>query len=152
MTDPITFQSQSPRFRLPFLFAAQAQKEFFVNEALARIDLLLHPAIEAERADPPSSPQDGEAWLVGENATGAWSGMDGRLAGHVAGDWAFADPADGMRIWDRDTAQWIVHIGTWQRISAPADPSGGGTIDAEARAAIVNLIETLRNAGIFSAS
>ena len=152
MTDPIVFQSQSPRLQLPFLFAGQAQKEFFVNEALARIDLMLHPTVEGERTDPPSSPEDGESWIVGESATGIWSGMDGRLAGYVAGDWAFADPVEGMRVWDRETGQSIVFAGGWQRVSAPALPGGGSTVDEEARTAIVNLIETLRNAGIFSAS
>ena len=32
----------TPRWALPFLFAGQAQKEMFHNEALVRIDALVH--------------------------------------------------------------------------------------------------------------
>lgn len=43
------------------------------------MDLLLHPAIEAEASDPPASAAEGEGWLVGPAASGAWSGREGML-------------------------------------------------------------------------
>ena len=63
MSDPL-YDSRTARFDLPLLFAGQAQKEGTVNEVAARIDALLHGAIEGELAAPPISPSDGQAWLV----------------------------------------------------------------------------------------
>ena len=66
MSDPITFASASPRLGLPLLFAGQSQKEFFVNEAHALVDALLHAAVEGEADAPPSAAEEGECWLVGD--------------------------------------------------------------------------------------
>lgn len=38
MTEPVVFTSASPRFAIPLLFAGQAQKEVFVNEAHLRTE------------------------------------------------------------------------------------------------------------------
>ena len=40
MSDPIRLDGATARFDLPLLFAGQAQKEVFVNQALAVIELL----------------------------------------------------------------------------------------------------------------
>ena len=153
MSDPVVYQSSSPRFGLPFLFAAQAQREFFVNEALARVDLLLHTVILGERSEPPLAPIEGEIWLVAPDAQGAWAGQSGRIAGFVAGDWTFCAPATGMRVWDKAHGQTAVFDGiSWSHPAAPVAPAGGTVIDTEARAAILNLISSLRTAGIFSAN
>jgi hypothetical protein len=55
-----------------------------------------------------------------------------------------------MRVWDRAAHACLHFDDGWQRPLAPALPVGGATIDAEARATIGNLIETLTAAGIFS--
>ncbi|QYU66697.1 DUF2793 domain-containing protein [Leptolyngbya sp. 15MV] len=151
MSDPIVYQSASARFALPFLFAGQAQKEFFVNEALARLDLLLHPAVEGERTAPPDTPGEGQCWLITEPAEGDWHGHAGMIAGYVGGDWTFLAPSPGMRLWDRSTGQALCRMeDQWRRADEPAAPVGGAIVDSEARAAIVNLIASLGHAGIFS--
>jgi hypothetical protein len=152
MTDPISFSSATPRYALPLLFAGQSQKEFYVNEAHALTDALLHAACEGETADPPATPADGQAWLVGSGATAEWSGEDGKLASRQAGNWLFTAPNDGMRLFDRSTGQMLLYRGGWQRPAAPAVPSGGAVIDAEARTAIGDLMTALVDAGIFSSS
>lgn len=150
MTDPIVFTSASPRFGLPLLFAGQSQKEVFVNEAHALIDALLHPAVEGEAEDPPATPAEGECWLVGAAPTGAWAEHVGALASYQAGGWIFAAPRDGMRVLDRATGQDIRYLGGWQRALAPAEPSGGATVDAEARSAISSVLAALVVAGVLA--
>jgi hypothetical protein len=148
MPDPVSFVSASPRHQLPFLFAGQAQKELTVNEAHARIDTLLHPAIEGLADDPPGSPVDGECWLVDAAPTGAWLGHAGELACYEAANWIFIVPRDGMQLLDRSTGQLVLYRGGWTMGAAPAAPTGGATVDAEARAAIAELIAALADAGI----
>ncbi|MXO61083.1 DUF2793 domain-containing protein [Altererythrobacter salegens] len=130
--------------------AGQAQKEFYVNEAHALTDALLHAACEGEAVSPPATPADGEAWLVGIGADGDWTGEDGKLATWQAGSWLFAAPNDGMRLFDRSTGQVILYAGGWQRPAAPAVPAGGTTVDDEARAAISSLITALISGGILT--
>lgn len=150
MTDPFMFESVSPRFGLPLLFAAQAQKEAFVNEAHALIDALLHCAIEGRSAMPPSTSVDGESWIVGDGATGAWQGRDGSLAFRQSGNWLFVSPQDGMRVLDRSSGQEMRYFGGWQIPNAPLEPTGGLTVDSEARHAINELIAALRASGVFN--
>ena len=149
MPDPFTFDSTSPRFDLPFLFVGQSQKEAWVNEAFARIDGLLHSSIEGERADPPASPVDGEAWLVAAGAIGAWAGKDAMIATRQADNWLFIAGREGLRVFDRSTRQERLFTTTWQYPTAPLDPSGGSVIDVEARAALSQLILALRVSGVF---
>lgn len=150
MPDPL-FDSKTARFDLPLLFAGQAQKELFVNEVASRIDALLHPAIEAELAAPPSNPVDGQAWLVGPGASGDWTGRAGQLAARQAGMWFYVAPRDGMRVFNRATGQFLLFDGGWTTPTTPAAPSGGGVIDVEARAAITALVAALGQAGILAA-
>jgi hypothetical protein len=128
--------------------AGQTQKEFIVNEAHALLDTLLHPAIEGEISAPPIAPDGGECWLVGANATGDWTSHDGEIACHQPGGWVFVSPRDGMRALDKASGQVVLFAGSWRRITPPATPIGGTTVDAEARAAIDEIVSVLQQTGI----
>ena len=159
----------TPRHQLPFLIPGQAQKEFFHNEALSRIDAALHPAIEAAGGgDPPAAPSEGQAWIVGPDPAGAWQGQQDALATWTASGWRFLAPIEGMSVWNRahnypmrwDGGGWTagelacsaLTVGGLQVVSqrqpAVPSPSGGTVIDAEARQAIAAIIATLMSHGL----
>lgn len=151
MPDPL-FDSRTPRLELPLLFAGQAQKEGFVNELAARLDALLGLAIEAETGTVPTAPFDGQSWLVSGSPTGAWLGRSGEIASRQAGNWLFTVPRDGMRLLNRATGQELRYRAGWQSPVRPAAPSGGTTIDSEARSAIAAIIAALIAAGVVAAA
>ena len=149
MPEPINFPAASPRYRLPLLFAGQTQKEFTVNEALALTDALLHPVIEGETNDPPATPETGETWLIGPIPTGTWAGRAGMLACHSAGAWLFAQPREGLLLLDKSAGQYrLLRAGTWAMPALPATPSGGSTVDLQARAAIASILSALQDLAI----
>lgn len=152
MTDPFVFDTTSPRYGLPLLFPGQSQKEVFVNEAHALTDAMLHCAVEGESSSPPATPVEGENWIVGTAADGEWSGQDGDIACRQAGNWIFVSPRSGMRVFDRASGQIILFETSWARPAAPGLPTGGTTIDAEARMAISELIDALRACGVLPAA
>jgi hypothetical protein len=158
----------TPRFALPFILPGQAQKELFHNEALMRIDLALHPAVEeAPMASPPADPAEGCCWIVAGGGTGDWSGRDGMLAMWTEGGWRFLAAA-GTIAWNKaaglpllwDGTQWGegalhcaglvvngVQVVGARQASVPS-PSGGTIIDEEARAAINALTAALMSHGL----
>lgn len=148
MTDPISFTSATPRFALPHLFVAQAQKEFTLNEALARIDGLLHPAVEGEADASPDTPANGECWIVGTQPTGDWADHAGHIAARQAGNWLFFPPLEGMSVFDKASGCAARYDGGWLRASPVSAPSGGATVDDAARTAITQLIAALIASGI----
>jgi hypothetical protein len=139
---------QTGRHQLPLLAVTQAQKEITHNEALTRIDALLHPVAEAELATPPV-PGDGDigkCWLVAGSATGAWSGKTMQLAVWVGGSWRFCQPSPGMRLRVGPTGverYWDGSI--WVMPPAISNAVGGSIVDLEARAALHALLEYLRS-------
>ena len=148
MSQPLDYPSKTARFALPLLFSGQAQKEFTVNEAISRIAALLHASVEAERAEPPTVPPDGQCWLVAPAATGAWEGRDGSIATYAAGDWLFVEPLPGLRCHDLSTGATLLFDDGWRRVGAPALPIGGSVRDEEARTSIAELLSALGELGI----
>lgn len=120
--------SRSPRHHLPFLFAGQAQKEAFVNEAFLALDALIQPVVSSERNEPPAIPDLGDCYIVGGAPLASWVGHEGRLAMWTGTHWLFADPQPGASVFDRER-ECMVFFGagtTWQAASPPDLPSAGG--------------------------
>ncbi|HEY6917052.1 MAG TPA: DUF2793 domain-containing protein [Allosphingosinicella sp.] len=159
----------SPRLSLPFLLAGQAQKEFFHNEALARIDMLLCAAVEGDALGlPPSAPEIGQSWIVAAGASGAWSGEGGALACWTSGGWRFVRPFEGLAVWNKARGVPLMwRGGGWsagelvaskiliqgkqvigERLPSIPSPAGGAIIDVEARAAIDAVRAALKSHGL----
>ena len=150
MDDPATFSDTSVRHALPYLFSGQAQKEFTVNEALARIDGLLHPVVSSQSVSEPVSPVAGECVLVSAPASGEFTGQEDRLASWDGQQWTFLDPVQGMVVYDNANGTRLVFASGWQVAPTVHDPAGGGVIDTQARDVIVALLNALRGYGIIS--
>ena len=163
--------NETARLALPLLAAGQAQKEVAHNEALLLLDMLVH--ITAESADlsaPPASPAVGACWIVAAVGAADWAGKDGTIAGWTASGWRFAAPAQGWQVWVVDRGHvmrfngtaWIDHdvredgyyVAGNRVVSgrqAPiADPAGGATVDASARAAIGAILGAMRTHGLIA--
>lgn len=162
----------TPRHGLPLIQPGQAQKELTHNEALALIDLIAQPAVMALGTNtPPGAPEPGQCWVVGSSPTGAWSGHADALAGWTSGGWRFAAPVPGMTVWTGgeagfarwDGSEWrtgvlvasTLRIGGRQvvgsRATAIVDPTGGATVDSEARAVLAQILSALRAHGLIAA-
>ncbi|WP_333570816.1 DUF2793 domain-containing protein [Sphingomonas sp.] len=158
----------TPRLSLPLLEPGQAQKEMFHNEALALLDIAVQASVVAAMVNaPPAAPAIGQCWIIGTAPQGAWVGQAGKLAGWTEGGWRFLAPRDGMRIWVAADQAFALHSGgTWYqgrtygrlfieghqvvgpRAANIAEPTGGATVDAEARRAISAVVQTLRQHGL----
>lgn len=162
----------TPRWELPLLFAGQAQKEMFHNEALTRIDMLLHGQVQsADLGEPPATPSAGECWIVGADASGEWVGREGMVACWTEGGWRFASAMAGLALWVVDRGHAMHHDGAvWrsnacrpdglyvndarvvgERMGAIGNPSGGLVIDGQARGAIDAILNILRTHGLIAA-
>ena len=144
------------RLGFPLLSSGQAAKEITHNEALLIADILIGGAVEVPPLNaPPASPVAGQAWIVGTSPSGAWAGKSGHVAGYTAGGWRFIAPADGIYLLVKSTGTFATYRGgAWdvgaQAAAAVANPSGGVTVDAEARTAIAAMLAAMRSHGLIA--
>jgi len=158
----------TPRLALPLLQPGQAQKEMLVNEAIARLDIAVQGTAVAAGIDaPPVDPDPGDCWIVGSAPDGAWTGHALEIAGWTLSGWLFVQPREGTQLWIGSTGSVALFKGgAWRlgelhgklfvegdqvvgpRGAAIAEPSGGSTVDAEARVAIASVLDALRTHGL----
>ena len=161
----------SPRLAVPYILAAQSQKEVTHNDGLNVLDALVQAVVEdRDLTAPPGAPAEGQVWIVAAAATGDWAGHDGELAQFIGGAWKFHIPFDGLTAWLADEnvparydgAAWRAGVVAATRIdingqkvvgaqeAAIADATGGATVDTEARAAVNAVLAALRNHGLIA--
>ena len=148
-----------------------AQKEWVHNEALQILDSATSAIVEEPpRNDPPASASEGTSFIVGAAPTGLWSGKARQIATMSAGGWRFLEPVDGLSALVRSNrlraeyfgGSWEVGVARASSIEiggeqvlasqapAIAAPSGGTTVDVEARAAIGQMLAMLRGHGLIA--
>ncbi len=152
MSEPIILDGRTPRLSMPFLYPAQAQKEYLFNEAISTLDCLVSPRVLAEQGSPPSEPADGNTFIVGSGASGEWADHHEKLAYWAQNHWLFIPPREGMSVYDASKSQFMIYTTEWTRAAKPDNPDGGTVIDAQARMAIAGIIAALENTGVFSQS
>ena len=161
----------SARLGLPYIMSGQAQKDVTHNEALTLIDAGLSACAEAVGLNSaPSAPTVGQCWIVGSAPTGVWAGQADALAIWTAGGWRFLPAAEGLRVWLKDQALWATHVSSeWvvgeeavsrlmiggvqvvgQREPSVSLPTGGATVDSEARSAIAAILSRLESHGLIA--
>jgi hypothetical protein len=104
---------------LPYIMSSQAQKHVTHNEALRRLDALIHLAvIDRNRNTPPGAPEEGQRHLVGTAPTGSFSGHAGEIAAYQDGAWSFFEPKPGWTLWDSsDEALLVLQDGVWIEVA-----------------------------------
>ena len=128
----------------------QAQKEFFLNQALSILDALYPKAVLASQSAPPAVVAESACFRVTSPAIAAWAGNEDHIAVGIGGDWHFVAPREGMQVFDCDSGHWLVFRSGWRNAAAPVISAGGSVIDTEARAALTQLIGVLRHLGILA--
>jgi hypothetical protein len=146
--------TDTPRLTLPLLAAGQAQKHVTHNDALTRLDALVHLAVQSRsQTTPPSSPGALAAYIVPAAGTGVFAGHSDDLAIFEDGGWSFLEPRAGWQAWIEDEAEHHVWTGTQWRRSQPSSAIGASlwgvnaTADTTNRLAVSSPATLLNHAG-----
>ncbi|MCB8820044.1 DUF2793 domain-containing protein [Microvirga rosea] len=152
--------STTPHLALPLLAAAQAQKHVIHNEAIAALDALVHLAVkQRDRTSPPAAPEEGERYLVGQGANGAFADHAGEIALFDLGAWRFFTPRAGWCVYVEaeeaflifDGAAWngIGHyvrtLGTLDRLGIGTTPDALNRFAAKLNAVLFDALATDRD-------
>jgi hypothetical protein len=144
--------SDSVHLTLPYLAAAQAQKHVTVNEALSRLDALVHLAVITRvLATPPATPVDGDRYLLPASPTGVWTGQGGKIAIRLEGAWVFQSPREGFRLWVNDEDVLLSFNGTtWNAAGVPTTLQNMQMVGINATADATNKLAVSAAATLFN--
>lgn len=160
---------QTLRLALPLIAAGQSQKDVTHNEALLRLDRIVALAVVSRsQSQPPPNPTPGDIHIVPAVGAAGWGRGAGTLMQWQGTAWHPETPLNGQLAYVADEGALLVHDDGWQHhlpvaglliagrsvLAAPvvaiADPGGGTTVDAEARAVLVALLAALRTQGLLA--
>jgi Protein of unknown function (DUF2793) len=144
--------SDSSKLQLPYLDAGQAQKHVTVNDALARLDVLVQlKAVSRVETVPPVSPIEGSCYLLPAAPTGAWAGQAGKLALRLSGAWVFLTPQEGFHLWVDDEDAFLLFNGTtWAGFGTPTVLQNLSLLGVNATADATNKLTVSSAASLFN--
>jgi hypothetical protein len=144
--------SDSPLLTLPYLAAAQAQKHVTHNEALSMLDGLVHLAVISRVLTvPPSSPTDGDRYLVPVAATGVWATHIGQIALRMEGAWRYVTPREGWVLWVSNEDALLTYNGTaWVAGGVPTSLQNLSLLGVNATADATNKLSVNSSAILFN--
>jgi hypothetical protein len=142
----------TPRTGAPLLAAAQAQKHVTHNEALYQFDAFLCARfLDRDLTAPPSTPADGDTYLVHATATGDWTGQSGKIAYCADGTWRFYAPFGGLVAYVADESKLIVCTGSaWVDYASLMVLQNVPLIGVNTTATAPNLLTVESNAVLFT--
>ena len=142
----------TPRTGAPLLAAAQAQKHVTHNEALYQFDAFLCARfLDRDLTAPPSTPSDGDTYLVHATATGDWTGQSGKIAYCADGAWRFYAPFGGLVAYVADESKLIVYTGSaWVDYASLMVLQNVPLIGVNTTATAPNLLTVESNAVLFT--
>lgn len=141
----------TPRLSLPLLAAGQAQKHVTHNDALVRLDGLIHLMVASRsQTVPPSSPAETSAYIIPAGATGVFAGRTDELALYEDAGWTFLAPRKGWQCWVEDEAELHVWTGTEWRRASPLSSLGASLWGVNATADTTNRLAVSSSASLFN--
>lgn len=130
----------TPRLSLPLLAAGQAQKHVTHNDALTRLDALVHLTVDSRsQTVPPAVPTELSAFIIPPGATGVFSGRTDQIALFEDDGWIFLTPRPGWQAWVSDESEHHLWTGAEWRRDSPLSSLGAslwgvnGTADVTTR-------------------
>ncbi len=149
--------AKTPHLNLPFISAAQAQKHVTHNEALKALDAIIHLSVlDRDLSTPPTSPNEGDRYIVANGASDDWGGQDLKVAAFQDGSWEFYTPNTGWLAWVADEASLVGWDGSsWVISSASAggtnlNPVSEGLVGINATAETINRLSINSPASLFN--
>jgi hypothetical protein len=126
---------------LPLMAAAQSQKHVTHNDALLVLDALVQLSVlNTTLTAPPGSPVDGDRYIIGSGATGAWAGKDLNVTYLSSGVWIFLVPKTGWTAYNLAANTLLTWNGTiWVNFAT-----------ASGLASLANITQTFLGQSTFS--
>lgn len=143
---------QTPNLSLPYIQAAQAQKHVTHNEAVRALDAIVHLAILSDaQTSPPSLPNNGDRYLVPQEATGSWTGRENTIAAFQDGSWAFYSPKRGWVAWIASAGALRAFNGeAWVAVGGTASVNPAALVGVNATADTTNRLSVSSPASLFN--